>query len=348
MRDVIWENKKPCLIIAEAGVNHNGRLDLALRLVRKASEAGADAVKFQTFRANQVVTDRGKMASYQIKNTGEEKSQKEMISEFELNEEWYPRIIAECKKYGIIFMSTPHGGRESVRFLNKYVSRWKIGSGDLLNFILLDEISKTKKSVILSSGMHDLKEIFLAIKFLLKKGYKRNMISVLHCTTNYPCMPEQVNLSAMVTMMKKLKGITIGYSDHTVGPKVAVMAITLGAKIYECHFTLDKTLPGPDHKASAEPNELKEKIDMIRKSQIIMGCEKKKPIEIETKEMKLMVTRSIVAARDFAKGSILKTDDLEAKRPGDGVSPKYYEKFIGKRLKRDILYDEQITFKDIE
>lgn len=336
-----------CFIIAEIGPNHNQKLNIALRLIRLAARIGADAVKFQTYTAEQLVTKRGETAGYQRINTGIN-SQRELLKLIDFKEKWYPKIVKECKKNGIEFMSTPHGGKPSVKLLNKYVRRWKVGSGDLLNFLLLDEIAKTRKPVILSSGMHNLSEVKKAINFLLKKGYKKNMISVLHCTTNYPCPPEQVNLLAMVTMQKKLKGITIGYSDHSQGYSVAVMAATLGAKIYECHFTLDKNLPGPDHKASADPDELKKRIEAIRDTNIIMGSGRKEPNLIELKDMKIQVTKSIVAARGIKKGKILSIDDLGAKRPGDGVSPMFYEKFIGKKLLRDISTDEQITFRDIE
>jgi N,N'-diacetyllegionaminate synthase len=341
--------KKPykVFIIAEAGVNHNGRKDLALKLVRKAASAGSDAIKFQTFKANQVVSDLGKMASYQKDNLNKNISQKEMLSNLELKEGWYPDIIAECERSGIMFMSTPHGGRDSVKFLNPYIRVWKVGSGDLLNFILLDEISQTKKPVILSSGMHSLKEIKQSIIFLQGSGYKNDMISVLHCTTKYPCPPDKVNLAAMKTMIDKLY-VTVGYSDHTEGNQVAVMATTLGAKVYECHLTLDKNLPGPDHKASCEPVELTERIKMIRRAQEILGNDNKEPTKEEIEEMKPLVTRSIVAKWDLPRGHVLNKEDLEAKRPGDGVSPSKYEKFVGKKLKKSKYRDEKILFADIK
>lgn len=340
--------KNSCFIIAEAGVNHNGSLGLAKKLVRLAAKAGADAVKFQAFKAEQVVTNRGKMATYQKKNIGKIESQKAMLAELEFKNTWYPIILKECQQCGIEFMSTPHGGKESVRLLNRYVKRWKVGSGDLLNFILLNEIVKTKKPMILSSGMHDLKEVQQAIKYLLSKGYDRDSISVLHCTTNYPCPPQQVNLAAMVTMQKELGGITIGYSDHTQGSEVAIMAAALGMKVYECHFTLDKNLLGPDHKASAEPLELTERIKAIRNAPVIMGDKDKKPNAIELVGMKPQVTKSIVVTSDLKCGHILTEKDLGAKRPGDGVSPMFYEKFIGKSLKRDVVTDQQLFFSDIE
>lgn len=341
-------NKSNCFVIAEAGVNHNGRLALAKRLVRVAALAGADAVKFQTFRTEQVVTKKGQMVAYQKKNIGKVESQSEMLSKLEFKEEWYPLIFKQCGKYGIEFMSTPHGGRASIRLLNKYVKKWKVGSGDLLNFILLDEISKTRKPVILSSGMHNLNEVRKAVRFLVGRNYPFSKVAVLHCTTNYPCPPEQVNLGAMVTMKNKLKGIAVGYSDHTEGSQVTVMAATLGARIYECHFTLDKNLPGPDHKASAEPKELEERIKMIRRASIILGDGIKRPNRIETDEMRPMVTRSIVSVVSLKKGHVLSEKDLEAKRPGDGVSPEHYERFIGRRLKKDIAPDEQILYRDVE
>lgn len=336
--------KYPVFIIAEAGVNHNGRLDLALKLVDVAAESGADAVKFQTFRAEQVVTKKGEMADYQKTNLGKVESQQEMLKKLELKEQFYEPIIERCKKRKIIFLSTPHGGVESVDFLEILgVEAFKVGSGDLTNYLLLNRLAKTRKPVILSSGMATLKEATEAIDFIKSKGCKK--VAMLHCTTDYPCPPEKVNMSAMVTMIKNLD-IPVGYSDHTQGISAAIMATTLGATIYECHFTVNKKLPGPDHIASASPEELKMRIDAIRDAEIMMGRSKKVPNKSELKLISI-VRRSLVAATDLPAGHRLTVKDLEAKRPGNGISPSEYEKYLGKTLKKSIRKDQQFKKSDI-
>lgn len=333
-------------IIAEAGVNHNQKLDLALKLVDIAAESGADAVKFQTFKAEEVVTEEGEMASYQEKNIGKNLSQREMLKDLELPEEFYPEIIQRCQEKNILFMSTPHGGKKSVDFLEVLgIKAYKIGSGDLTNYILLNKVAKTGKPIILSSGMATLDEAKEAIQFIRSKG--TDQIAILHCTTNYPCSPEEVNLLAMKMMMEELD-VPVGFSDHTRGNQAAIMAATLGMAIYECHFTLDKTLPGPDHVASAEPEELKSRIEAIRAATTILGNATKTPNPSEVESMIRVARRSIVAARDLARGEVLSEDDLEAKRPGDGISPTQYENFIGKRLKVGLKKDQKIEQTDIE
>lgn len=335
-----------CFIIAEAGVNHNQNLNLALKLVDIAANCSADAVKFQTFTGDDLVTESGKMASYQLKNIGQKMTQKEMLKSVALPEEFYGPIMRRCEERNILFMSTPHGGKKAVNFLESLgVQAYKIGSGDLTNYILLNRVASTMKPVILSSGMATLDEVKDAIRFIQSKG--NSQIAVFHCTTNYPCPPEEVNLSAMQTMMDELD-VPVGYSDHTEGNQVAIMAATLGMAIYECHFTLDKTLPGPDHIASAEPDELKSKIEAIRVAPIILGSAEKAPNPFEIESMVKLVRKSIVTTRDLFEGHVISEDDLEAKRPGDGVSPLQYEKFLGKRLKVVLKKDQKITEKDIE
>ena len=333
-------------IIAEAGVNHNQSLDWALQLVDVAVECGADVVKFQTFKAEEVVTEEGEMASYQQKNMGKQINQREMLRDLELPEDFYPHIIERCRQREVLFMSTPHGGKKSVDFLESLgVKAYKVGSGDLTNYILLDKIAKTGKPVILSSGMANLAEVKDAINFVRAKG--NNQIVMLHSTTNYPTPLEEVNLLAMKTMMRELD-VPVGYSDNGIeGIEVAIMAAALGAAIYECHFTIDKTLPGPDHIASANPEELKAKIEAIRKASIILGSSEKTPNKSEIESMLTLVRRSIVATEDLPAGHMLTFDDLEAKRPGDGVQPILYEKFIGRKLKSAIKKDGKIRLEDL-
>lgn len=332
-------------IIAEAGVNHNQKLDLALKLVDVAADSGADVVKFQTFTAEQLVTKQGRMAAYQKKNLGREISQQEMLKEVELPESFYSQIIKRCRKKKILFMSTPHGGRSSVKLLEKFKTKaYKISSADLTNFILLDEAAKTQKPIILSSGMATLAEVKNAIKFIRSRANFK--ICVLHCTTNYPCPPNEVNLRAMKTMMEKLD-VPVGFSDHTDNSLAGIGAAFLGMAVYECHFTLDKNLPGPDHIASAEPEELKQRIKAIRDVAIILGKSEKIPNKNEVKAMLPQVRKSIIAAADLETGHILTEKDLEAKRPANGLSPIFYQKLLNKKIKRRISKDEIITLKDI-
>lgn len=336
----------PCFIIAEAGVNHNGELNKALALVDVAADAGADVVKFQTYRPEDVVIEKGEMAEYQKKNLGKVTSQLEMIRGFWLDEDYYPQIIERCNKRGIIFMSTPHGGKKSVDFLETLnVPAYKVGSGDLTNYILLNRVAQTGKPVILSSGMATMDEVKKAIGYIRSKG--NNQIAALHCTTNYPCPAQEVNLRAMVTMMDKLD-VPIGFSDHTDSDSAGIAAAALGMAIYECHFTLDKSLPGPDHIASAEPNELKRRIRFICDIEVILGLSEKKPNDSEIKSMKGLVRRSVVVTSDLPAGYVLGEVDLEAKRPGGGTSPAEYEKFLGKKLKSSVKKNYQITFDDVE
>jgi len=337
---------EPCFIIAEAGVNHNGELEKALKLIDIAADSGADAVKFQTFRAEQVVTESGEMAEYQKKNLGHEKSQREMLRELELNEEFYPALMKRAKEKNIIFFSTPHGGKASVDFLESVgVPLYKVGSGDLTNYLLLRRVAQTGKPVILSSGMATMEEVKAAIAFIRKEGAKDVMM--LHCTTNYPCPPEEANLNAMVTMMHELDAI-VGYSDHSEGPEGAMAAAAFGAAVYERHFTVDKFLPGPDHIASDSPEEFAAKVAAMRRVALMLGSAVKAPVASEMASMKGAVRRSIVAARDLPAGQVIKEEDLEAKRPGGGISPAEFEKLLGKKLKRAVKADEMLSLGDVE
>lgn len=337
---------KEVFIIAEAGVNHNGSLEKALELVDLAADIGANAVKFQTFKAEQVVTEMGTMAEYQKKNTGIVKSQQDMLRELELPENFYPPLIERCCQKSILFLSTPHGGIESVRFLESLnTAAYKVGSGDLTNYLLLDAIAHTGKPIILSTGMGTLEEVKNTVEFIKSKG--NDQIIVLHCTSNYPCPAKDVNMAAMKTLMQELD-TPVGYSDHTEGNEAAIMATALGQTLYEFHFTLDKSLPGPDHVASTSPEEARQRIKAIRQTSMMMGDGMKEPTTDEKTLMLPIVRRSLVAARDLRKGHILIQDDLEAKRPGNGLSPMYYEKIIGKPLKKDYKKDEAMRLTDID
>lgn len=323
----------PVFIIAEAGVNHNGRLDLALKLVDAAAASGADAVKFQTFMAEQVVTGAGKMAGYQKKNLGKKESQLAMLKKLELKEKFYKPIIKRCKAKGIIFLSTPHGGFESVDFLRKLgVPAFKFGSGDLTNLPVLEYAAKFRRPMILATGMATMKEVKEAVACIKKAGNKK--IILLHCTSNYPCPLEEVNLSAMLTMMKEIKGL-VGYSDHTLDEQVSVMAATLGACVLEKHFTLSRKMTGPDHAASAEPEELKKIIDSVRKIKVILGSPVKKPNKSEEPLIKI-VRKSVVAVKNIKKGEKFIAKNLGIKRPGHGLAPKFYGLIVGRVVKRNL------------
>ena len=331
-------------IIAEAGVNHNGELNKALALIDAASDAGADAVKFQTFKAEQVTTKTAQMAAYQEKNLGVKKSQLEMLRALELKDEFYAPLIKRCQEKNIMFLSTPHGSKASVDFLETLnLAAYKVGSADLTNYILLDRLSKIQKPIILSTGMTTMRQVAEAITYLQNKG--ADQIIALHCTTNYPCPLNEVNLNVMTAMMKTLN-VPIGYSDHTQTHETAILATKLGQALYECHFTLDKSLPGPDHAASATPAELTTRIKLIRR-QIILGQKEKKPTLSELK-MIPCVSKSIVATRNLKKGQLIKAEDLEAKRPGSGLSPTLWETLIGKKLTKNVKTDQQLQLTDFE
>lgn len=334
-----------CYIIAEAGVNHNGRLDLALKMIDAAKRAGADAVKFQTFKAGQVVIPKGRMAKYQRENIGKTKSQLEMLKKLELNEKFYKPIINLCKKRKITFISTPHGGFESVDFLQSLDTPvFKFGSGDLNNLPVLQYAAKFHKPMILGTGMSTLKEVKEAIDCIKKLGNKK--IIVLHCTSNYPCPLDEVNLRAMQTMMKKLD-VLVGYSDHTLGINVSVMAVALGACVIEKHFTLDRNMQGLDHKASIEPEELKEMIKQIRNVKEILGSPIKKPNKSEMLMIKT-IRKSIVSLRDIKKGEKFTKENIGIKRPGTRLAPKYYFEILGKisrkNIKKDSLLAKEMFF----
>ncbi|MBL7156484.1 MAG: N-acetylneuraminate synthase [Candidatus Pacebacteria bacterium] len=335
--------KSPCFIIAEAGVNHNGSLELAKKLVDAAKEARADAVKFQTFTAENVVTETARMAEYQKKNIGKKKTQLEMIREFELKFEDFAKLKKYCDNKKIIFLSTPHS-KDAIDFLNPLVSAFKIGSGDLTNLPFLQKVAKKKKPIILATGMSDLAEVKDAVKTIKKAG--NNKIILLHCTTNYPCPIEEVNLKAMLTLKEQFGPLLVGYSDHTDGINVALTAVALGAWIIEKHFTLDKNLPGPDHKASLNPKELKEMVRAIRDIEKALGHGAKKPFKSE-KRIRKLVRKSIIAKTDILKGTKILKNTLIIKRPGTGIAPKHLDKIIGKKAKKNIKKDALIKFKDL-
>jgi len=331
----------PVFIIAEAGVNHNGSIDLALRLVEKAKEAGADAIKFQTISSPEAnISKWAPKAEYQDINLPDGKTQLEMVKGFFLPFMEFEKISVFCRNSGIIFMSSPFD-TESVRFLAGLgLEIFKIPSGEITNLLLLREIGHFNKKVILSTGMSALHEIRDAVKSLEESGTDRGNISLLHCTTEYPAPFNEVNLKAILTLKKEF-GLEVGYSDHTRGIEISLAAVTLGASIIEKHFTLDRSMKGPDHQSSLEPPELRNLVTSIRNIESAMGDGIKKPSVSEIKNI-AVARKSIVAAKKISKGEEFTMDNITVKRPGSGLSPMIWDTVIGRKAKRDFQEDELI------
>lgn len=328
------------LIIAEAGVNHNGNIQLAKTLIDSAADAGADLIKFQTFTANRQVTRSAKKAEYQIQVTESSESQFDMLRRLELSEAMHRELIAHCAIRNIGFFSTGFD-IESIKLLVRMgQDHFKIPSGEITNLPYLRYIGRLGKAVILSTGMATLGEIESAIEVLLQAGTRRNQLTVLHCTTEYPTPMIDVNLRAMVSMKAAL-GVQVGYSDHTLGTEVSIAAVALGAKVIEKHFTLDRNLPGPDHQASLEPDDLKAMVDAIRNIEVALGDGIKRPSASEIKN-KLVARKSLVAIRPIYKGESFSEENIAAKRPGTGISPMLWDDVIGRMARKDFAEDELI------
>lgn len=325
------------LIIAEAGVNHNGDINLAKRLIDEAKKAGADIVKFQTFNPQKLASKNAKMAEYQKKNLGVEESQETMLSKLTLTKEEYVELAEYCRLIGIKFLSTPFD-IESIKFLNGLQNIWKIPSGEITNYPYLVEIARTGKEIILSTGMSSLEEVQDAIDVLKKNG--AGEITVLHCTTNYPTPMEDVNLRAMLTLRGKF-GCAVGYSDHTKGIEIPVAAVAMGATVIEKHFTLDRNMEGPDHKASLEPDELKAMVSAIRNVEQALGDGNKVPAASEKANI-AVARKSIIAARNIKVGEVFTEDNITTKRPGTGISPMRWNEVLGQKAIRDFEEDELI------
>lgn len=331
---------KSVFVIAEAGVNHNGRLDLAKRLIEAAADAGADAIKFQTFQADKLVSRDTPKAEYQKLSSSENESQLEMLKKLELNLADHRELISYCNLNKIQFLSSPFD-LGSIDMLEKLgLDTFKIPSGEITNLPYLRRIGSLKKSVILSSGMSDLDEIGDAIDILETSGTEPDNITVLHCNTEYPTPIDDVNLFAMKTIADQF-GLRVGYSDHTSGIEIAIAAAALGAKVIEKHFTLDKNMPGPDHKASLSPHELKDMVTAIRNIERALGTGLKKPSQSELKNREL-VRKSIVAATTIVLGDKLTEENLAVKRPGSGTSPMLWDKIIGTHAKKNYKPDDLI------
>jgi N,N'-diacetyllegionaminate synthase len=332
--------KRSIFIIAEAGVNHNGSLEMALQLIDVAVAAGADAVKFQTFKAEKVIAVNAPKAGYQKQTTGSDESQLEMIKKLELDETSHIQLYQYCQHKGIQFLSTPFD-LESVDLLERLgLETFKIPSGEITNLPYLRKLGALKKRLILSTGMADLGEIEDALDVLAESGTPLKNITVLHCNTEYPTPFEDVNLRAMLTIGHAF-GVAVGYSDHTPGIEVAVAAVALGAAVLEKHFTLDRNLPGPDHKASLEPDELKAMVQAIRNIEKALGNGIKRPSPSEFKN-KSIARKSLVATQTIKTGELFSADNITAKRPGAGISPMRWDKVMGQLAQKDYEKDELI------
>ncbi len=329
------------LIIAEAGVNHNGDIGLAKQLIDVAAEAGADFVKFQTFNANRLVTHTAKKADYQTKNTDGNESQHEMLRRLELTSAMHHELIAHCALRNIGFFSTGFDIESVDLLVSLGHNQFKIPSGEITNLPYLRHIGRLRKPVILSTGMATLGDIEAAIEVLEEAGTARFNLTVLHCTTEYPTPMAEVNLRAMQSMHRAF-GVAVGYSDHTQGIEVAIAAVAMGATVIEKHFTLDRNLPGPDHKASLEPAELKAMVKAIRNIEVALGDGIKRLTQGEAKN-KPIARKSLVASKAIKAGELFSVQNVTAKRPGTGISPMRWDEFMGRVAQKDFLSDELIT-----
>lgn len=327
-------------IIAEAGVNHNGDIGMAKQLIDAAAAAGADYVKFQTFNAERLVTRDAPKAPYQKRNDGESDSQFVMLRRLELSEKMHYDLLDYCKTRNIAFLSTGFD-IESVSLLSSLdIPMFKIPSGEITNLPYLRHIGSLGKPIVMSTGMATLDEIGAALCVLDEAGTPRTAITVLHCTTNYPVAMAEVNLRAMLTIRDTF-GVAVGYSDHTEGIEIAVGAVALGASLIEKHFTLDRTLPGPDHKASLEPSELKALVTAVRNVRTALGDGVKRPTVSELQNM-VVVRKSLVATQPIKAGELFTRENLGVKRPGNGISPMRLEELVGRRANRSYMIDEVI------
>jgi N-acetylneuraminate synthase len=341
IEDKLIGEGEPCFIIAEAGVNHNGSVELARKLITVAKDAGADAVKFQTFHAEEIVTLKSEKAIYQ--HRAKEKTQYEMLTALELSFDEFRELKKYCDNKDIEFISTPYDCK-SVEFLNELgVDRFKVASADLINKPLIEAIAKTEKQIILAIGMATLGEIERTISLI--NDFGNEDIILLHCTTSYPTPYEQVNMNVLGTL-KKAFGLPVGYSDHTLGIEIPVMAVSLGAEVIEKHFTLDRTMEGPDHFASLEPDELKKMVEAIRNVENAFGSERKERTDEEKKNIVFM-RRSIYASKDMKQGEIIKENNIKITRPFDGIEPWFLNNILGKKIKTYVKKDEPIKWEDL-
>jgi N,N'-diacetyllegionaminate synthase len=320
------------MVIAEAGVNHNGNIDLACELVSAAAACGADYVKFQTFSANRLVSKGAAKAEYQLRTTNKKESQYEMLKRLQLSYEDHETILEHCKNEGVGFLSTPFDEQSAEFLVSLNIDKLKVPSGEITNIPFLEHIAGLGIPVILSTGMSDLNEVRTAVEGLEAGGCRK--ITLLHCISNYPADPKEANLRAMLTM-KSAFGYPVGYSDHTPGIAVSLAAVALGASVIEKHLTLDRSLPGPDHSASLEPDELAQLVNGIRIIESALGNGEKVPAPSELANREV-IRKSLVVTQDIAAGSIIDQNNLSIMRPGSGIAPRRMTEFLGRRVARKI------------
>ncbi|MDO8993027.1 N-acetylneuraminate synthase [Daejeonella sp.] len=340
-------NKK-VIIIAEAGVNHNGDLTIAKKLIDAAAAAGVDFVKFQTFKADKIVTQNAQKAEYQVRNTKDgDNSQYNMLKKLEMPDDWHQFLIEYAKSKGIQFLSTAFDN-DSIDFLDQLgITILKIPSGEITNKPYLKKIAQKKKPIILSTGMSDLSEIKQAIEVLIKEGADRDSITILHCTTEYPTPMLEVNLLAMNSIKAQL-GFEVGYSDHTLGIEVPIAAVALGASIIEKHFTLDKSMAGPDHLASLDPSELKKMVTAIRNIEAAISGSGNKELSVSEAKNIAIARKSLFFKHSLKAGHIVGQDDLISLRPGTGLSPMESDNIVGRILTVDVLKNDFVQFNQLE
>lgn len=338
------DNPLHCYVIAEIGVNHNGSLDLAFEMIKAAKDAGADAVKFQTFKADLLASPNTPKVKYQTINTDSSESHHEMLKKLELTQEDHFRIFNYCSQLGIEFISTPYDV-ESAKFLDSLgVNIFKTASADLVDLPLHEYIASTGKAAIVATGMSSLGEVEEVVN--IYERFKNKNITLLHCVSNYPCSDESLNMRSMVTLGQSFS-LPFGYSDHSVGNLASVIAVALGARIIEKHFTLDKTLDGPDHRASSTPKEFAELVSAIRRAELVLGSRRKYP-RAEELEMSKVSRKSIHLARDIKKGEILAEHDFVLMRPGDGILSREIPNLVGKKAHRALTRHHKISWSDLD
>lgn len=341
MLSSVPSTRQSTLIIAEAGVNHNGNMATARRLVDAAAEAGADLVKFQTYSAKTLVSAKAVKAEYQNRNeAGNSETQQSMLQRLELPKEAHFDLLSHCADRGIGFFSTAFDF-DSLNFLNQLgLPRFKVPSGEITNLPYLRRVARFGKELILSTGMATLGEIEAALEVIEQSGCPRNQITLLHCTTEYPAPYGEVNLRAIATLREAF-GVAVGYSDHTEGIEISLAAVALGATIIEKHFTLDRSMPGPDHAASLQPDELRALVAGVRRIELALGSSRKQRTLSEEKN-RVVVRKSIVASRNIKSGEVFSEENLTVKRPGSGLSPMHWDEVIGRLAIRDFAADEEI------
>ncbi len=334
------KKRNKVIVIAEAGINHNGKLSLAKKLIKEASKSGADYVKFQTYHLDSMIVKNTMPTIYQKKNIKKKISQYEILKKYRLKDHWYKDLISYSKQNKIKFISSPFDIK-SIEFLKKFKLDYiKVPSGEINNLPYLKVLGRLKKKTILSTGMSSLKDVKAAIRILTREGLSKNKLNILHCHSDYPSKPENLNLRS-INLLKKKLGIRVGYSDHSLGIEAPVIAVAYGANIIEKHLTLNKNYSGPDHKASMEPRDFKKMVQAIRISELMLGSSIKKPSIIELKNRKL-VRKSIVAIKNIKKGDRFSQNNISTKRPAYGKSPMYFDFYLKKRAKKNYIKDEFI------